>query len=70
MQQQQKPAVVDLTGAQFQTYCPQATDNCVQYARVDGMVALRSTQTPDNVALFTEAEWDDLLHGARTGEIA
>jgi Domain of unknown function (DUF397) len=44
--------------------------NCVEVARVDdGAVAVRNSRYPAGPALvFTPAEWDAFLAGARAGE--
>jgi hypothetical protein len=44
--------------------------NCVEVAfRTDGEVAVRNSRHPDGAELvFTEAEWDAFLRGARCGE--
>lgn len=44
--------------------------NCVEVARLsDGSVAMRNSRHPDGPALvFTSAEWEAFLNGARTGE--
>jgi hypothetical protein len=44
--------------------------NCVEVARLtDGSMAMRNSRHPDGPALvFTAAEWDAFLNGARDGE--
>jgi hypothetical protein len=44
--------------------------NCVEVAFLDGgAVAVRSSRHPDGpVLIFTSAEWDAFLDGARDGE--
>jgi hypothetical protein len=44
--------------------------NCVEFAQLPGgQVALRNSRHPDGPALvFTAAEWDAFLSGARDGE--
>ena len=44
--------------------------NCVEVAFLaGGDVAMRNSRDPDGAALiFTSAEWDAFLHGARDGE--
>jgi hypothetical protein len=44
--------------------------NCVEVARLsDGSVAMRNSRHPDGPALvFTSAEWEAFLNGARSGE--
>jgi hypothetical protein len=46
--------------------------NCVEVARLaDGGVAMRNSRHPDGPALiFTGAEWEAFLSGARNGEFA
>jgi Domain of unknown function (DUF397) len=46
--------------------------NCVEVAHLDdGAVAVRNSRHPDGPALvFTPAEWDAFLSGARSGEFA
>jgi hypothetical protein len=46
--------------------------NCVEVAFLgDGQVAVRNSRQPDGPALvFTAAEWDAFLGGARDGEFA
>lgn len=44
-------------------------DNCVEIAVVHGQVAVRDSKDPNGPALlFTAAEWDAFLAGARDGE--
>jgi len=44
--------------------------NCVEIAFLDsGQIAVRNSRTPDGpVLVFTGAEWDAFLRGARGGE--
>jgi hypothetical protein len=44
--------------------------NCVEVAHLaDGQVAMRNSRFPDGPALvFTSAEWDAFIGGARDGE--
>lgn len=45
------------------------TDNCVEIAFVDGAIAVRDSTYPDGpVLIFTPAEWDAFVGGARDGE--
>lgn len=45
------------------------TDNCVEVAFVDEAVAVRDSKNPTGPALvFTTAEWDAFVAGARDGE--
>ena len=42
---------------------------CVELAPFDGMVAMRDSKDPDGpVLVYTPAEWDAFLHGAKSGE--
>lgn len=44
---------------------------CVEVADLGAMIALRDSKNPDGPALvFTPAEWDSFLDGARNGEFA
>ena len=45
------------------------TDNCVEVAHVDAGVAVRDSKDPSGaVLLFTCAEWDAFVGGAKDGE--
>jgi hypothetical protein len=45
------------------------TDNCVEVAFVSGVVAVRDSKDPTGPALvFTPAEWDAFVGGAKDGE--
>jgi hypothetical protein len=45
------------------------SDNCVEIAFVDGAIAMRDSKHPDGPALlFTPAEWDAFVEGAKDGE--
>jgi hypothetical protein len=45
------------------------TDNCVEVAFVDGTVAVRDSKDPSGpVLVFTRAEWDAFVGGAKDGE--
>jgi hypothetical protein len=45
------------------------TDNCVEVAFVDAAVAVRDSKDPSGpVLLFTLAEWDAFVGGAKDGE--
>jgi hypothetical protein len=45
------------------------SDNCVEIAFVDGGVAMRDSKHPEGpVLLFTPAEWDAFVEGAKDGE--
>jgi Domain of unknown function (DUF397) len=44
-------------------------DNCVEVAFVDGAIAVRDSKNPQGPALiFTQAEWDAFVGGAKDGE--
>jgi len=44
-------------------------DNCVEVAFVDGAIAVRDSKDPQVPALiFTQAEWDAFVGGAKDGE--
>ena len=45
------------------------SDNCVEVAFVDGAIAMRDSKNPDGtVLIFTPAEWDAFVEGAKDGE--
>jgi hypothetical protein len=45
------------------------SDNCVEIAFVDGAVAMRDSKHPTGpVLIFTPAEWDAFVEGAKDGE--
>jgi len=42
---------------------------CVELAAHNGMVAVRDSKDPDGpVLMYTAAEWNAFLHGAKAGE--
>ena len=44
-------------------------DNCVEVAFVDDAILLRDSKHPDgSVLVFTQAEWDAFVGGAKDGE--
>jgi hypothetical protein len=44
-------------------------DNCVEVAFVDEAIAVRDSKSPDGpVLIFTQAEWDAFVGGAKDGE--
>jgi hypothetical protein len=62
---------VDLSTARWRksTRSGPNTDNCVEIAFVDGAIAVRDSKYPDGpVLIFTPAEWDAFVGGARDGE--
>lgn len=45
------------------------SDNCVEVALVDRLVAMRDSKDPTGAVLFfTVAEWDAFVAGAKDGE--
>jgi hypothetical protein len=45
------------------------SDNCVEVAFVDSAIAMRDSKDPTGPALiFTQAEWDAFVAGAKDGE--
>jgi hypothetical protein len=62
---------VDLSRAQWLTSTRSGTDsdNCVEVAFVDEAIAVRDSKNPGGPALvFTAAEWDAFVGGAKDGE--
>jgi hypothetical protein len=62
---------VDLTDAVWRKSSRSGpwTDNCVEVAFVDGAIAVRDSTRPSGpVLLFTPAEWDAFVSGAKQGE--
>lgn len=62
---------VDLNRAQWHksTRSGADSDNCVEVAFVDDAIAVRDSKNPTGPALiFTAAEWDAFVHGAKDGE--
>ncbi|WP_261566816.1 DUF397 domain-containing protein [Frankia gtarii] len=61
---------MDLSGAEWRKSSHSATQtNCVEIARVAGVVAVRDSKDPDGpVLVFTPSEWAAFLAGARDGE--
>ena len=71
MEIETKGLVVDLNRAQWFTSTRRGSqcDNCVEVAFVDGAIAVRDSRHPDGPALiFTAAEWDAFVAGAKDGE--
>lgn len=61
----------DLTGAVWRKSSRSGPncDNCVEVAYVDGAIAVRDSKDPAGPALlFTQAEWDAFVGGAKDGE--
>jgi hypothetical protein len=62
---------VDLTGARWlkSSRSSAACDNCVEVAFVGDAIAVRDSKKPDGPTLiFTTAEWDAFVGGAKDGE--
>ena len=62
---------VDLTRAVWRksTRSGPNCDNCVEVAFVDGAIAVRDSKDPEGpVLIFTPAEWDAFVGGAKDGE--
>ena len=62
---------VELTQAQWfkSTRSGPNSDNCVEVAFVDDAIAVRDSKNQDgSVLIFTAAEWDAFVGGAKDGE--
>ncbi len=62
---------VDLTHAAWRksTRSGPWTDNCVEVAFVEGIIAVRDSKNPTGPALvFTPGEWDAFVGGTKDGE--
>jgi hypothetical protein len=62
---------VDLDRAEWRkgNHGGSCSDSCVEVAFVDGAIAIRDSARPDGpVLLFTQAEWDAFVAGAKDGE--
>jgi hypothetical protein len=62
---------IDLSRAQWfkSTRSGPTSDNCVEIAFVDEVIAVRDSKRPEGPALiFTQAEWDAFVGGAKDGE--
>ncbi|HEX5740755.1 MAG TPA: DUF397 domain-containing protein [Pilimelia sp.] len=62
---------VDLSGARWFKSARSGPncDNCVEVAFVDGAIAVRDSKNTGGPALlFTPAEWDAFVGGAKDGE--
>jgi hypothetical protein len=47
----------------------EAGGHCVEVAEIDGVIAVRDSKHPEGpVLLFTQAEWDAFVAGAKGGE--
>ena len=50
-------------------FCDNSSGNCVEVAMIPDAVMLRDSKTPDGpVLIYTRAEWDAFLMGAKLGE--
>jgi Domain of unknown function (DUF397) len=66
-----KGLIVDLDRADWRksTRSGPYSDNCVEVAFVDGAIAMRDSKDPTGpVLIFTPAEWDAFVAGAKDGE--
>ena len=71
MEIEAKGFCVNLEGAAWRksTRSGPYSDNCVEVAFVDDAIAVRDSKRPDGPALiFTAAEWDAFVGGAKDGE--
>jgi hypothetical protein len=62
---------IDLSRAEWfkSTRSGADSDNCVEVAFVDEVIAVRDSKNPTGPALiFTPAEWDAFVGGAKDGE--
>lgn len=62
---------MDLSRAQWfkSTRSGPNSDNCVEVAFIDQAIAVRDSKNPQSAALiFTPAEWDAFVGGAKDGE--
>ena len=62
---------IDLNRAQwFKSTCSGPhSDNCVEVAFINEVIAVRDSKDPHSAALiFTAAEWDAFVGGAKDGE--
>jgi hypothetical protein len=71
VQIESKGLQVDLDGAQWRKSNRSGpySDNCVEVAFVDSAIAVRDSKNATGpVLLFTQAEWDAFVGGAKDGE--
>jgi Domain of unknown function (DUF397) len=71
MENEAKALAVDLSNAVWRKSSASGPncDNCVEVAFVDNVIAVRDSKDPDGAALiFTQAEWDAFVGGAKDGE--
>lgn len=62
---------MDLSGAQWRKSSRSGPncDNCVEVAFIENAIAVRDSKDPDGpVLVFTPAEWDAFIGGAKDGE--
>jgi hypothetical protein len=50
------------------SYCQ--TGECAEIAKLDGMIALRSSTAPSSVVRYTTEEWQALVQAIKAGEFA
>ena len=53
----------------FRTVAECIIANCLQVAKKDGEVAIRSSLRPKNVAIFTKEEWEAFVNTVKKGRI-
>jgi hypothetical protein len=59
----------DLSRAQWQRAEGDTSEGAVEVAFVDDLIGMRNSADPDGpVLVFTQAEWDAFVAGARDGE--
>jgi hypothetical protein len=71
MEVEAKGLHVDLSRAEWRrsSQTGAADDNCVEVAFVDDAIAVRDSRRPEGpVLIFTQAEWDAFVGGAKDGE--
>jgi hypothetical protein len=71
MEVEAKGLRVNLTGAVWRKSSASGPncDNCVEVAFVDNAIAVRDSKHPEGpILLFTQAEWDAFVGGAKDGE--
>jgi hypothetical protein len=61
---------VDLSGAVWRKSTrSDSNSQCVQWAKVDGIIAVRDSKDPDGPVLtFTQGEWEAFVGGVKDGE--
>jgi hypothetical protein len=50
------------------SYCQNG--ECAEIAKLNGMIALRSSTTPDSVVQYTADEWEALVRAIKADEFA